>query len=256
MAVNTRNSIVTNGLVLYLDASNPKSYTSGSTVWNSIVSTGSFSMQQKASSTFSFATNPPAIFITQSANVGGGEAINISGSLPFSENLSIEFWYKTATTGSGFANQNESPGIIQIGSYNGNASLTLWDWSQGTPGNHSIRTFVNNGATWSHTAVSTTTYSDAIWVNQYHYIVMNFSGSAGKWNRYNLYIDNVLQSTINFTIPFPSASISGNGTLNLPGASGGSARNSYNSIKVYNKELTTAEMFQNYNATKTRFGLS
>jgi hypothetical protein len=249
-------TIVTNGLVLYLDVSNPKSYTSGSTVWNNIVSTGSFSMQQKASSTFSFVTNPPAIFITQSAGVGGGEATNISGSLPFSENLSIEFWYKTATTGSGFANQNESPGIIQIGSYNSNASLTLWDWSVGTPGNHNIRTFVNNGATWSHTATSTTTYSDAIWVNRYHYIVMNFSGSAGKWNKYNLYIDNVLQSTINFTIPFPSASISGNGTLNLPGASGGNARNSYNSIKVYNKELTTTEMLQNYNAYKSRFGLS
>ena len=85
---------------------------------------------------------------------------------------------------------------------------------------------------------------------------MNFSGSAGKWNKYNLYIDNVLQSTINFTIPFPSASISGNGTLNLPGASGGNARNSYNSIKVYNKELTTTEMLQNYNAYKSRFGLS
>ena len=81
-------TIVTNGLVLYLDVSNPKSYTSGSTVWNNIVSTGSFSMQQKASSTFSFVTNPPAIFITQSAGVGGGEATNISGSLPFSENLS------------------------------------------------------------------------------------------------------------------------------------------------------------------------
>lgn len=256
MAVSTRNSIVTNGLVLYLDAANSKSYTSGSTVWNSIISTGSFSMQQQVSSSFSFVTNPPAIFITQSAAVGGAGAINISGNLPFSENLSIEFWYKTATTGSGFANQNESPGIIQIGSYNSNASLTLWDWSQSTPGNHNIRTFVNNGATWSHTALSTTTYSDATWVNNYHYIVMNFSGSAGKWDRYNLYIDNILQSTINFTTPFPSASISGNGTLNLPGANGGKASNSYGLIKVYNKELTTSEMFQNYNALKTRFNLT
>jgi len=247
--------IVTNGLVLALDAANPKSYTSGSTMWNSIVSTGSFSMQQKASSVFSFVTNPPAIFITQSAGVSGVEAINISGSLPFTENLSIELWYKTATTASGIAGQTESPGIIQIGSYNSNASLTLWDWSLNTPGNHNIRTFVNNGATWSHTALSTTTYSDAIWVNQYHHIVMNFSGSAGKWNRYNLYIDNVLQSTVNFTIPFPSASISGNGTLNLSGASGGNARNSYSILKVYNRELTTTEIFQNYNALKGRFGL-
>ena len=248
--------IVTSGLVLYMDASNSRSYTSGSTAWNTIVSTGSFSMQQRASSVYSFVTNPPAIFITQSAGVGGVGAINISGSLPFSENLSIELWYKTATTGSGVANQSESPGILQIGSYTGNASLTLWDWSQNTPGNHIIRTFINNGTTWSHTALSTTTYSDAIWVNQYHHIVLNFSGSAGKWNRYNLYIDNVLQSTVNFTIPFPSASISDNGTLNMPGASGGNARNSYSILKVYNRELTTTDIQQNYDALKTRFNLS
>jgi hypothetical protein len=34
MSVNTRNSIVTNGLVLYLDAANRISYVSGSTTWN------------------------------------------------------------------------------------------------------------------------------------------------------------------------------------------------------------------------------
>ncbi|MFY7886544.1 MAG: LamG-like jellyroll fold domain-containing protein, partial [Dolichospermum sp.] len=36
MAVNTRNSIVTNGLVLALDAGNTKSYTSGSTNWRDL----------------------------------------------------------------------------------------------------------------------------------------------------------------------------------------------------------------------------
>jgi len=256
MAGNVAPNIVKDGLVSYFDASNSLSYVSGSAVWNNISrGSGSFSISNKTNSTASFQNNPPAIFITQSAGVGGVEAINISGSLPFTENLSIELWYKTATTGSGIATQLESPGIIQIGSYNSNASLTLWDWSAGTPGSHRVYTFVNNGATWSHTALSTTTYSDAIWVNQYHHIVMNFSGSAGKWNRYNLYIDNVLQSTVNFTIPFPSASISGNGTLNLSGASGGNARNSYSILKVYNRELTTTEIFQNYNALKGRFGL-
>ena len=82
MAGNVAPNIVTDGLVLYLDAANSKSYTSGSTLWENITSgTGSFPMQQKASSTFSFVTNPPAIFITQSAAVGGAEAINISGSV-------------------------------------------------------------------------------------------------------------------------------------------------------------------------------
>ena len=246
--------IVTNGLVLALDAANPKSYTSGSTVWNSTFSgSGPFNISNPSiASVASFQNNPPAIYITQSS---GTAVINISGNLPFTENLSIELWYKTATTGSGLVTQTESPGIIQIGSYNGNASLALWDWSVGTPGAHSIRAYINNGATWSHVVSSTTNYTDAYWVNKYHHIVMNFSGSAGKWNRYNLYIDTILQGTVNFTTPFPSASISGGGNLNIPGAAGGSARNSYSILKVYNRELTTTEIFQNYNALKGRFGL-
>jgi hypothetical protein len=256
MAVYTRNNIVTNGLALYLDASNRMSYTSGSTRWNSIIGTGSFIIKNTINSTASFQSNPDAIYVFQPTGSAGFDSSNITGSFSFSENQCIEFWYKTATTASGLSTQIESPGILQIGQYNQNASLTLWDWSVGTPGSHRVNTYVNNGATWSHVVSSTTSYSDASWVNRYHHIVMNFSGSAGKWNRYNLYIDSVLQATINFTTPFPSASISSGNTLYAPAANGGKASNSYGLIRVYNKELSIEEITQNYNATKTRFGLT
>jgi len=254
MAGNVAPNIVKDGLVSYFDASNSLSYVSGSAVWNNISrGSGSFGISNTTTSTASFQNNPPAIYITQPTR--SNDPGNISGSLPFTENLSIELWYKTSTTGSGASTQFESPGILQIGSYNSNASITLWDWSAITIGSHRVYTYVNNGATWSHSPGSNTTYSDAIWVNKYHHIVMNFSGSANKWNRYNLYIDTVLQTTINFTIPFPSASISGNGNIRIPGANGGKASNSYSILKVYNRELTTTEIFQNYNALKGRFGL-
>jgi hypothetical protein len=197
-------------------------------------------------------TNPTALYISQSASNSNNL---FTCGLPFTENASIELWYKTDTTGSGFANQSQSPGIIQIGSYATNASLTLWDWSAGTPGQHNIRTFVNNATVWSHVVGSTVNYSDSNWVGKYHQIVMNFSGSAGKWNSYNLYIDTVLAATINFTIPFPSASIAGGNTIYAPAASGGSAKNSYGMLRQYNKTLTQAEILQNYNATKGRFNL-
>jgi hypothetical protein len=237
---------------MYLDAANTLSYISGSTSWKSLVSTGSLTISQNTLTTSSFEPNPPAIYVTQSffnsQNV-------INGSFPFSENLSIEVWYKTATTGSGFASQFQSPGIIQIGNYASNASLTLWDWSAGTVGLHNIRAYINNGTTWSHVASSTTFYTDAAWVNKYQHIVLNFSGSAGKWNRYNLYINSSLQATVNFTIPFPSASIAGGNNLLIPGANGGGARNSYGIVRVYNKELSLSDITQNYNALKGRFGL-
>jgi hypothetical protein len=196
-------------------------------------------------------TNPTALYISQSASNSNNL---FTCGLPFTENASIELWYKTDTTGSGFANQSQSPGIIQIGSYASNASLTLWDWSQGTPGQHNIRTFVNNGTVWSNLA-SSTLYSDNQWVGKYHQIVMNFSGSAGKWNSFNLYVDTAFIYTVNFTNPFPSASIAGGNTIYAPAASGGSAKNSYGMLRQYNKTLTQAEILQNYNATKGRFNL-
>lgn len=246
-------NIVTNGLVSTLDAANARSYTSGSLIWNNPVNrslSGSISVSS-ATATMSLNTNPTALYISQSASNSNNL---FTCGLPFTENASIELWYKTDTTGSGFANQSQSPGIIQIGSYASNASLTLWDWSQGTLGQHNIRTFVNNGNVWSNLA-SSNLYSDSQWVGKYHQIVMNFSGSAGKWNSFSLYIDTALAYTLNFTNPFPSASIAGGDVLYAPAASGGSAKNSYGMLRQYNKTLTQAEIQQNYNATKGRFNL-
>lgn len=243
-----------NRLVSVLDAANTKSYTSGSLRWNNLATpalSGSI-LPGSATTIVGLSTNPTALFISQSNN-------NIrdlfTAGLQFAENASIELWYKTDTTGSGIATQFESPGIIQIGSYASNASLTVWDWSVNTPGRHNITTFVNNGSVWSHIASSTLSYSDSNWVGKYHQIVLNFSGSAGKWNSYNLYIDTVLAATINFTIPFPSGSIARGNILYAPGANGGSARNSYGLLRQYTRALTPQEILQNYNATKGRFDL-
>lgn len=246
-------NIVTDGLVSTLDAANARSYTSGSLTWNNPVNqslSGSISVSS-ATATMSLNTNPTALYISQSAS---STANLFTCGLAFTENASIELWYKTDTTGSGFVNQSQSPGIIQIGNYASNASLTLWDWSQGIPGQHNVRTFVNNGNIWSHLQ-SSTLYSDNAWVGKYHQVVMNFSGSAGKWNSFSLYVDTAFIYTVNFTIPFPSGSISGGDKIYAPGANGGSARNSYGMLRQYSKALTQAEILQNYNATKSRFNL-
>lgn len=247
-------NIVEDGLISTLDAANNRSYTSGSLKWENLVTpvlSGSI-LTGNLVTIIGLNTNPTALYISQSAS--NSNNLFIAG-LQFTENASIELWYKTDTTGSGIATQGQSPGIIQIGNYATNASLTLWDWSAGTPGQHNIRTYINNGGVWSHVAGSTITYSDSRWVGKYHQIVMNFSGSAGKWNSYNLYVDTVLVSTVNFTIPFPSGSIAGGNRLLAPGAAGGSARNSYGMLRQYSKTLTLQEILQNYNATKSRFGL-
>ncbi len=253
MATLYSPSISTSGLTSCVDVSNPRSYFSGSGTWTNLVPGGAnatVSTYSGATQTF-YETNPPAIRILQ----GASNSNNLfSQVFTFSENFTAIIWYKPAATASGIANQTESPGIFQFGAYAQNSSLTIWDWSVNTPNNHKVSTYVNNGSTWSHNVQSTTTYSDAVWCNRYHHIVAAFSGSAGKWNSYKLYVDGTLQSTINFTAPFPSGSIFNSSTF-APAANGGSANNSYSSVYFYNREFNQAEIIDNYNATKGRFGL-
>jgi len=250
--------IVTSGLTSYYDAISPTSYTSGSTSWRSIISSSNITVTNFTNpNEYTFVdTRPTAIGFYQTASTINSSRTLFNLPILFSENFSLEIWYKTYTTASGHADQSQSPGIFQIGSYAQNASISIWDWSGALPqGQHQIRTFTNNGAVWSHTTVSAT-YSDAQWVNKYHQIVLNCSGSSGKWNKCDLYVDTVLVNTINFTTPFPSGSISGGDRVIAPQCNGGAVNNVYATIKTYNRYLTQAEVKQNYDALKTRFNLS
>ena len=102
MSVNTRNSIVTNGLVFYVDAANPMSYTSGSTTWSNISGYGSngtltrnnaFSDLPLFDITSKALIFTSSIFTPDSSNAGltgsrcifsGYDETNISGSNPVS----------------------------------------------------------------------------------------------------------------------------------------------------------------------------
>lgn len=90
MAVNTRNNIVTNGLVLYLDAANRISYVSGSSSWNNLVGSPSGTLTN----------NPPF------SNLVGGSFLFGTGSsfvsIPETNltNWSVSAWFKYNYTAS------------------------------------------------------------------------------------------------------------------------------------------------------------
>ena len=250
--------IATNGLVSYYDAITPTSYTSGSTSWRSLISASNITITNFTNQySYTFVDRgPTAIGYYQSASNNNSTITLFNQPITFSENFSIEIWYKTYTTASGYPTQAQSPGIFQIGGYAQNASISIWDWTAAlATGSRQIRTFINNGSVWSHTTTSPT-YTDSQWVNKYHQIVLNCSGSAGKWNKCDLYIDTNWVNTVNFTIPFPSASISGGDRIIAPACNGGSVNNVYAIVKTYNRYLNQSEILQNYNALKTRFNLS
>lgn len=245
--------IPTDGLLSHLDAENIKSCVSGSSFWRNMAATGTddgYVATFAGSTQTFFDAYPKAVRIFQ----GASNSNNIfTQSLSFNENFTLLLWYKPQATSSGIANQSESPGIIQIGAYAQNASLTVWDWCVNTPNSHQVKTYLDNGAVWSDVQASAT-YPDAAWCNKYHHIALAFSGSLGKWNSYRLYIDGTLQTTMNFAIPFPSASIAQGNKIYAPAASGGSANNSYAMISTYSRYFLQSDIVAHYNATKGRFG--
>ena len=83
-------NIVTNGLVLSLDAANPKSYVSGSTTWNDI-SRGGNNGTLINGPTFNSANGGSIVFD------GVNDFISLSGPYSLTKNYTLRFIFKTNT---------------------------------------------------------------------------------------------------------------------------------------------------------------
>jgi hypothetical protein len=129
-----------------------------------------------------------------------------------------------------------------VSNYNSTPNpFNLYVNSNGTVGG-----FTRNSSNVSISVFSTNTYVD----NNYHNLFYLRDGS----NNYYTYVDGVLQNsgTANLGNINPNNTI-WIGTLRLFNQAyfnGNIAQ-----VSIYNKALTAAEILQNFNATKSRFGL-
>ena len=225
MAFHYSPKIVTDGLVLYLDAANTKSYVSGSTVWNDI-SRGGNNGTLLNGPTFNSA-NGGSIVLD-----GADDYIRVSQNINPS-NITLEFFYKASISSSYeylISNARDC-----CGTYNG----------------YELR--INNGIPqfqiWNST--NAVVNGTSILVNQIYHIAATYDGSQLK-----MYQNGVLTSTTNSTLgigtpPSYNLAVGGMGLnpvlYNLTG-------NIYIG-RVYNRSLSASEVLQNYNATKSRYGL-
>ena len=224
--------IVTNGLVLYLDAANPQSYISGSTRWNDIsrVSTSSITPGPGISYNSNISltgtnpvlfTNGNATFINQSATIStwfiipGGN--NVAGNTVFycggPANRLLQFYRNSNTTpiNSYFwlLYYTGSAGVIP---YIAQANYSTGSWS------NSVLSYTSDG--------TGSLYINGILVNRQ--VMSNFS----SWNL-------IAANTPNINLSSPT------------GISG-----SFGVLQYYNRALSQAEVTQNYNAMKGRFNLN
>jgi hypothetical protein len=220
MAVNTRNNIVTNGLVLCLDAANRISYVSGSTTWRDLSGT----------------SNNNTLVASPAFSTDGGGSIVFDGSTkratlasPFGQAgfTTVSIWYNRVEAVSSttwrtlFATTFTN--IHHLISQDPTRVLGIWDGSfksfSYTP---LIDGKFHNYTVVYQSATNATLYVDGIFVSTIA-TILNLStspiGSIGNWGGGNYWA----------------------GYLNLP--------------LIYNRALSQQEIVQNYNATKARFGL-
>jgi hypothetical protein len=234
-------NIITNGLVLALDAANNKSYVSGSTTWRDLSGNNNNGTLTNGP-TFNSANGGSIVFDGSNDYVTCGTN---SSTLVSSMTISSIFSFTSYTNathlivsrlGPGSSRHNYFFGITDSKFYFGfkQPGVSVWPyvWINTAP---IINTIYNFTATYS-TATS---------------VAMYLNGQAQSFSGPNTATNPLIT---NQTVDLDPASICSIG-------SGAPAENFYYSnariynAQIYNRVLSASEVAQNYNATKARFNL-
>jgi hypothetical protein len=244
MAFRYSPKIVTDGLVLYLDAANTKSYVSGSTTWSDI-SRGGNNGTLVNGPTYSSANGG---YITCDGINDYIEVLDNS-SLDFgSGSFTVEYWFRKLSTTTGFDNI-WGPNKWRVGSPGTNEwALTIGNGSVGTGNNYSFG--VEVGTTIYGTGESSEVLSLNVW---YQLIGIREGGT------FKTYLNGILKQNVSppgFTTSSSINNLGRNLRINNSTADVLYTAADNSILRIYNRALSATEVLQNYNATKSRFGLT
>ena len=237
--------IVTNGLVLSLDASDDNSYAGSGTVWTDM-SGNRYDATMSGSIAYSGSLPDSFHYITGSTNLFVGNS-NLTGSII--DGVTISTWVNlrdTTQRGIVFNKYTASgaiPGyLLEIGTVAGLWTNTLRFYGQGTSVNSTDLRGFPNTITQNTIFLATATFdyatkTTALYVNNSR-INASQSGSVASLS------SDWYRSLTRYSL----------GSLRLAGSATDSPMNQYN-LMVYNRALSADEINQNYNSQKSRFGL-
>ena len=243
MAFNYSPKIVTDGLVLYLDAANRYSYVSGSTSWNDISRSG-INGTLVNGPTYNSANGGSIVFDGTNDYVS---APTLYGFIDPNNGITLNYFLKISDVSrrniliSNYNNVSPYPGITgEIGSIGG-------VWTNG------LRWQVSSNIS---TAKADVYVSNIIQNNITYFVTFTFDFASKS---IKIYLNGTQQTTTSLSIN-PN-NITTNWVQNLNFQLLADVPNSlyylgnlYNT-QIYNRALSATEVLQNYNATKTRFGL-
>ena len=227
--------IITDGLVLALDAASPKSYPGTGTTWFDLVNSNNGTLT--GGPTFDSGNGGSIVFDGTNDYVNGPATNSVIGDNRATITLSA--WVKITGTASAYLfNCKRSSGASTLVGLTANYNASGAN-SAGVLG-ALVRKVDNSTHAWY--AYNGNYDSDGIW----HNVVFTATGTTNV-----LYIDGISRSTNSVGIQ----SVSGNtGTITV-GSFGTSSWTNGNiaCVKLYTRDLSADEVLQNYNATKPRF---
>ena len=233
MATRYSPKIVTNGLVLSLDAANKLSYPGTGTTW------------------YDLSGNANTGTITISPTFSGGSIVfsNVANqSVTISDTSILQ---PTSATLSAWVYVTQ---YNPLNDFDGQFPTILWkcyDANSGANGSYGLSLSAGQFPRFTVTPtqlISTTIFPIATWVN----LVGVYTVGGSQILYRNGVVDNI--TTGPATIPYSSQVVSVgtrvfNGTYQYPW------NGRISGVLIYNKALSATEVLQNYNANKTRFGL-
>jgi hypothetical protein len=230
--------IATNGLVLHLDAGSRQSYPGSGTTWTNLSGDTSISGAFANSPTFD-STNQGSIVFN-----GTNQYINCGNELSQSGDWSVSGFAKLTTGGATrtvIARTSGGPNYIQ------NYVLTYGGYS----GNNGTKMAIGTSADSYKGAIGTTTIQTGVW----YYSVGTYNSTSKVLS---IYVNGVLEGTATgTTLPASTGS-----QFVQVGCSDGTSfpfnywNGSIAQASIYNRLLSAQEIAQNYNALKSRFGLT
>jgi hypothetical protein len=238
MAFNYSPKIITDGLVLYLDAANTRSYPTTGTIWSDL-SRNNNNGTLINGPTFNSANGGSIVFD------GSNDVVdNITQSIPILYNTPFSTSIVFRTTSVGTAHL--------IGNWN---VLVTPGWRIDVSSGR-IRFFIANaGGGGSIIQTNNTIYNNG----SVYCVCCVFDGS-GNVNGMRVYVNSIETTTTIAGGVSPGTLINSKITL---GASQVNTSNFTNYLlgniyqtKIYNRAISATEILQNYNATKSRFGLT
>ena len=223
--MNYGPKITTNGLVLCVDAADKNSYPGSGTAWNDIGGQG-YTGTLTNGPTFNSSNNGSIVFD------GTDDYVTVLTSGLVNNIISMDVWF----------NLNSSK---------------LYSALMGSNATEKYEMLIKSGGA-IEVSLSTNNYmqyNNILSLNTWTNIVVTaVSGTQWKMYKNGVYLGSPTSSVGTWQVSGTSITNFDVGRIRNDVANFGFSGN-ISSVKIYNRELTASEILQNYNATKSRFGL-